>query len=207
MRARVSTVFAGAVLAIACAEPTDGAEDDAAGEDGTMSESSDAEGSNGNDGNDGSDGNAGVTESLVDVDTWVLDAMVPATLSADRPATVDCEHGFGLEDGLFEVDTELCNWGAFTQPTLASIQAGDTVEIIMLHDTLYSEDEDAAAHIAVAIGETMIWETTIAIPAPTGYLRPTITVEQDFDAGTPLHLHVHNHGYNNYRVVDITVTH
>lgn len=189
------------MLAVACAEPSDEAGDDAVDDAGTMSEGSAAEAS------DDADSSAGVTESLVDVDAWVPDAMVPAALSGDRPATVDCEHGFGLEDGLFEVDTELCNWGAFTQPTLASIQAGDTVEIIMLHDTLYSEDEGAAAHIAVAIGEAMIWETTIAIPAPTGYLRPTITIEEDFDAGTPMHLHVHNHGYNNYRVVDITVTH
>ncbi len=54
------------------------------------------------------------------------------------------------------------------------------MEIINLHDTLDSEDEDedededAAAHIAVAL-----WDTTLAIPAPPGYLRPMITAEQD----------------------------
>ena len=199
-----------AVLAPACVEPTDDAGDGAGQDAGAMSEGSAAEGNDdpdsGDDSNDSNDG-AGVTESLVDVEGWVLDAMVPEVLSADRPAEVECEHGYGLEDGLFEVDTELCNWGAFTQPTLASIQAGDTLEVIILHDTLYSEDEDAVAHIAVAIGDAMLWDTTIEIPAPPGYLRPMITVEEDFEPGTPLHLHVHNHGYNNYRVVDITVTH
>lgn len=207
MCVRVSIAFAVATLAAACAEPTDDAGDDAAADVATMSEGSAAEAGEDEDEDEGSNDSAGVTESLVELDAWVLDTTVPDVLSADRPATIDCEHGFGPEDGLFEIDTELCNWGAFTQPTLASIHAGDTVEVIVLHDTLYSEDEGAAAHLAVAIGDAMIWETTIAIPAPTGYLRPTITVEQDFDPGTPLHLHVHNHGYNNYRVVDITVTH
>ena len=206
MRARPSPtpvirLVSGLVLALVygCEEPSeDDASDDGSGD--AAAGSSDASTSS-------SDDSTGETESLIDVAAWQLDAMIPSPLAADRPEEVECEHGFGLEDGLFEVDTELCNWGAFAQPTLAPVEAGDTVEIIMLHDTLYSEDEDATAHVAVALGDETIWETTIAIPAPNGYLRPMITVEQPVPAGTLVHLHVHNHGYNNYRVVDITVTH
>jgi len=195
----------GLLLATACAEPADDAGAEGVGDvAGTSSTSSDE--TSGSD-DAASNGGPSVTESLVDAEAWQLDPMVPPALDSDRPAEVVCEFGYGLEDGLFEVDTELCNWGAFSQPTLVPIAAGDAVEVIVLHDTLYSEDEGATAHLAVAVGETMVWDATIAIPAPPGFLRPTITAEQDWPVGTPLHLHVHNHGYNNYRIVDITVTH
>ncbi len=145
--------------------------------------------------------------SVVAVDGWLLDESPPATLAADRPAAVECEFGWGVEDGVFEVDSGLCNWGAFVQPSLEPIGVGDEVEIVLLHDALYSEEEGAVAHLAVALGESLVWEQTLMIPAPPGFLRPAITVEAAFPEGTPVHLHAHNHGYNNYRVVDIIVTH
>lgn len=145
--------------------------------------------------------------SLVEPSGWSLDTDPPAALAADRPESVQCDVGWGLEDGVFEVDTELCNWGAFVQPSAVEIRQGDTVEIIILHDTLFSEDAGAVAHLALGLGDAVAWETAVMIPAPAGFLRPSIEADRDLPVGTPLHFHAHNHGYNNYRVVDIQVTH
>ncbi|MBL4687358.1 MAG: hypothetical protein JKY37_22370 [Nannocystaceae bacterium] len=149
----------------------------------------------------------GGSASLVLVDGWTADPTPPPALMGDRPAVVDCEFGWGLEDGVFEVDSGLCNWGAFVQPSLEPIVAGDQIEIIVLHDALYSEDDGATAHIAVSIGEAVVWDTTVMIPAPQGLLRPAVLAPADAPVGTPIHVHVHNHGYNNYRFVDMIVNH
>lgn len=149
----------------------------------------------------------GGSASLVLVDGWTADPAPPPALVGDRPATVDCEFGWGLEDGVFEVDSGLCNWGAFVQPSLEPIAAGDQIEVIVLHDALFSEEDGSTAHIAVAVGETVVWDTTVMIPAPQGLLRPAVLAPSDAPVGTPIHVHVHNHGYNNYRFVDIIVNH
>lgn len=146
------------------------------------------------------------TRSLVAVEGWVADDAPPPSLVQDAPETVTCENGWGVEDGVFEVDSEFCNWGAFAQPSLVPIKAGDTLEVILLHDALFSDDPDATAHVAVAVGDLVVWETTLMIPAAAGLVRPAVLATADAPAGTPVHVHVHNHGYNNYRFVDITVT-
>ena len=146
------------------------------------------------------------TRSLVAVDAWRLDDAPPPALAEDAPATVTCDNGWGVEDGVFEVDSEFCNWGAFAQPSLVPIKAGDTLEVILLHDALFSDDEGATAHVAVAVGDLVVWETTLMIPTAAGLVRPAIIASADAPTGTPVHVHVHNHGFNNYRFVDMTVT-
>lgn len=125
---------------------------------------------------------------------------------ADRPSDDTCTLGFGLEDGLFEVDAELCLYGAFSAPSLADVRAGDLIEAVIVHDALFSEEPGAESHLGVAIGDEVGWETTIPIPADAGFLRPTWTATADAPAGTPIHFHIHNHGVNTYRLVAITVT-
>ena len=144
--------------------------------------------------------------SLVGVEQWAFDGASPEPFTDPPPDPIVCEVGWGLEDGVFEIDSGLCNWGVFTQPSQVDVLAGDLVEVILLHDTLYSEDPEARAHLGAALAGTLVWETELMIPAATGFLRPTWTADGDYPAGTPVRLHVHNHGYNNYRIVDITVT-
>ena len=143
--------------------------------------------------------------SLVAVGSWTRTSADADPFGDERPAQFECEVGWGVENGVFEVDTEACQYGSFEQAALADIAAGDALELIVLHDALYDE-EPAEAHLGVAIGPDVMWETTLPIPSPPGYLRPTWTATEDIPAGTVVHFHVHNHGYNNYRVVDVTRT-
>jgi hypothetical protein len=143
--------------------------------------------------------------TLVDLAAFTLVSAADDPWSAERPADAACPAGFGLEANLFEVSTDLCTWGTFAQPTLDVIEAGDTLEIILLHDALYAPDmEGAVAHIAVGLDGGPVWEVEIPIPAQANIVRQTWTAERSLPAGTPIALHVHNHGVNNYRLVEIT---
>lgn len=144
-------------------------------------------------------------QELVRPEAWTLDEAEDDPFAEHRPSWVQCEIGFGVETGVFEVDTELCTYGAFVQRSLAPIYEGDTLELVLLHDALYAE-EPATAHVAVAFGAEIAWETELPIPSEAGQLRPTWTAPADVDVGTPVHLHVHNHGANNYRLVALTVS-
>ncbi len=124
----------------------------------------------------------------------------------DRPSDVVCEFGYGLEDGLFELESDLCRYGGFVQPSLAPVRVGDTLELLLLHDNLVSDDPDAQAHVAIALGDDVVWETTIDIPAEASFIGPSWTSTVDAPAGTPVHVHVHNHGVNSYRLTELTVT-
>jgi len=152
-----------------------------------------------------SDGEPGPPVPLVWAESWVLDEAADDPFADHRPDFVQCEIGWDVETGLFEVNTELCLYGAFVQDSLAPIHAGDELELVLLHDALYSEDGDAVAHVAVAFGSEIVWETELPIPAEAGQLRPTWTASADLPVGSPIHLHVHNHGTNNYRLVQLTV--
>jgi hypothetical protein len=173
------------------AEPEDGSSTGASGSSG-MAESS-------------SGGEPGEPVPLVRPEAWELDAADDDPFVDHRPEYVQCELGWEVETGIFEVDTELCRYGAFVQPSLAPIHAGDELELVLLHDALYFEAGEATAHLAVAIGSEIAWETELPIPSEAGQVRPTWNATADHDVGSPVHLHVHNHGTNNYRLVALTV--
>lgn len=142
--------------------------------------------------------------SLMHPESWELASAQGDPFADHRPPYVQCELGWGLETGIFEVDTDLCTYGAFVQGTLAPIHEGDALELVLLHDALYAEAE-ATAHVAIAFGAEIAWETELPIPSQPGQLRPTWTAPADVQVGTPLHFHLHNHGSNNYRIVALTV--
>lgn len=142
--------------------------------------------------------------SLVRAEAWELSSAEDDPFPAERPQVVQCELGWDVETGAFEVDTELCTYGSFTQGILAEIYEGDTIELVLLHDPLYAEEE-AVAHVALAFGDEIAWETEIPIPSEAGQLRPTWTAPADVAVNSPVIFHVHNHGTNNYRLIDLTV--
>lgn len=142
--------------------------------------------------------------SLVRAGGWDLTPVEDDPFPDERPTFVQCELGWDVETGAFEVSTDLCLYGSFSQGSLAEIYEGDTIELVILHDPLYA-DEPAVAHLAVAFGDEIAWETEIPIPAEAGQLRPTWTAPHDILIGTEVTWHVHNHGTNNYRFIDLTV--
>lgn len=142
---------------------------------------------------------------LVDLAAWVPVAADADPWADERPADAVCDAGHRYEDMVFEVDSEICTFGTFVQPSLLPVRAGDEIELILLHDNLYSADGDAEAHVAIGLDGRMIWETAIPIPMLQSLVRPTFVAPIDAPAGTPVHFHVHNHGYNNYRMIALEI--
>lgn len=137
--------------------------------------------------------------ALVWPDAWVLDPDGDV-LPDHAPAEVECSVGFRDELGVFEIDTGLCNYGVFSQPSAAEVFAGERVEFVFTHDDL-TASEPAIGHVAVAIGGHLVWETEVAIPKPYGIVTGEWVADAAVPAGTPVALHLHNHGYNNWRVI------
>ncbi len=119
-----------------------------------------------------------------------------------RPDDAACEFGFGDELGVFEVDTGLCNYGVFAQPSLAPAPGGRPVTVVFTHDDLVAESS-ASGHVLLAIGDAVIVDEEVPIPKPYGLLQYEFTPAAEIPAGTIVTLHLHNHGYNNWRVVAV----
>ena len=149
---------------------------------------------------------------LVAVDAWVRVADVEADQFGDeRPeGRYECNEEEGLvvenvgPDPAFEIKTDLCNYGTVGQPSLAPIVAGDEIKIRGWHWDLESE-EPAEAHIAIAIGDQVVWEELIAIPSPASMLTADLVADRDAPQGTEVQFHVHNHGINSYDVISVEV--
>ena len=123
-----------------------------------------------------------------------------------RPGQVSCNRAaHRTEYGALELDTGLCNYFVLSTPTLQDVLPGDRISVRAFHEDLAAL-EPAVAHLAVAIDGHVVWDQEVSIPsAPTPY---DVDVIADFEApaGSPAVLHLHNHGVNTYRVIDVRVT-
>ena len=116
---------------------------------------------------------------------------------------MDCPSAtWGPEGGGFEVQTGVCNYGAFVQPLPIPIETGDTFNIIVWHDTLDSA-ELATAHVAVWLDRTVVWETEFDIPASSDSFDVSVPIEEEPPSNAQLGLHLHNHGFNSWRFVAV----
>jgi hypothetical protein len=148
-----------------------------------------------------------VDVSLVDHELWEqLDADADP-LAEHRPEMVDCGPlGWEVEFDGFEVETIGCNYMAASQPSLVELCAGDQLHFDFQHFNLVSSGP-AQAHAAVYVGEQALLEYTVDIDPDTGTAArkwdEMIEVEQDVPAGGPVYLHIHNHGFNTYKLLKV----
>jgi hypothetical protein len=153
----------------------------------------------------GSEGvpDSGVIE-LATPDDWSLASGEEDPFPMHRPQDASCDGGFGPEYGTFEIDTGVCTYGSFVQPTLADIREGDEIRVTLVHDPLWAE-EPATAHVAVSLDAVPFFDMEVPIPSQYGFLQESSHAARDVAVGAVLHLHLHNHGYNTYRVVEIAI--
>lgn len=169
-----------------------------------------ADGSGGPSDSDSSDGSGGEAPAAVRVPLLDPEALAPVSADRDplaehRPAEPDCPPGaWGPEGGGFEVQTGACDYGAFDQPLPVAIAAGDVVEVVVWHDRL-DAPEPATGHIAVWLGDRVLWSDEVLIPAPSGTLEASIQLEETPAPDARLGVHVRNHGFNSWRFVSIDV--
>ena len=142
---------------------------------------------------------------LVDVMAWREGVAELDPLLHEQPEELDCPAAaWGPEWGRLEVQTGVCNYLHITQPSLAAIEAGDDIELVVFHDRLDAA-EPARGHVAVLVGEHVLWEQWVDIPTDAAVMHARIPAPQSWPAGTPIDLHLHNHGYNSWTLSSIEV--
>lgn len=126
-------------------------------------------------------------------------------LAEHRPAQVQCPLGGWLfEPQGLEINTLLCNYAMFSQPSRAAIVKGARIVASVYHFDLVA-DEPAMAHVALLVGDNVVWEQEIAIPGKANAYPIDVPASFAADAGTPVYFHLHNHGQNTWTLGEIEV--
>lgn len=144
---------------------------------------------------------AGGTDFVQLMDAGVLRPVAAEEdpLVQHRPDAMSCPEGaWGPEAGGFEVQTGVCNYAAFAQPLPVDLEPSDQLDIRIWHDTLDAA-EPGTGHVAVLLGDQVIWEQTIDIPAASAELGAVVDVPTHTPKDTRLGVHLHNHGYNSWQ--------
>jgi hypothetical protein len=145
--------------------------------------------------------------SAIDHEMWVQLEAEDDPLAAHRPDAIDCGPlGWEIEFDGFEVETIGCNYMAAGQPTLVELCAGDQLHFDFQHYNLVSNGP-AQAHAAVLVGDQVLLDYTVDIDPELGTQArkwdEMIEVARDLPAGSPVYLHIHNHGFNTYKLLDV----
>ena len=126
----------------------------------------------------------------------------------DRPATFTCSttDGYGTEDLLgemvFAIDLVFCEYATAHQPLTIDLLPGDRITFRVWHFELTGTTE---AHVALTIGDQDLLDIRIPQPRDAQLLSETIVLDKKIDAGTGIFFHVHNHGANEYSIIDVIV--
>ncbi len=145
------------------------------------------------------------TVPLVDKEAWTPVEPAADPLATHRPADVNCPRGgWVIERQGFEIRTTHCNYGMFSQPSLAKVEPGDRIVAMLYHFDLVNA-EPATAHLALMIGPRVLWEKNIEIPGKANAFNVEITADFSAPAGTPVYFHLHNHGRNEWMLASMGV--
>lgn len=142
---------------------------------------------------------------LTDTAAWTAAEADEDPLFSHRPSRVDCEPPAWREEfGAIEVDTGACNYLSLRQPALAALARGDEIQLSAWWQTL-AHVESATGHLAIFAGADLLWEEEIAIPGPADARALIVRAPADYPAGTPITLHLHNHGHNTWNFDTLSV--
>jgi hypothetical protein len=149
---------------------------------------------------------------LVHHGAWALlsEASDPFDDATSEATPCDMFHlgsGFGYElfvgEEAFFVQTGFCDYLTVEQPTLVEIREGELVKVRLWHFEL-TAPEDGEAHVVVRLGDETLFEDHIPIPIVSELLSERWTAPRDIPAGTPVQFHIHNHGANEYALIEIS---
>lgn len=140
---------------------------------------------------------------LVDNSVWQLVPADEDPFGDLRVAPADCNPlGITVEAGVLEIQTDVCSFATVKQTALARSRNGHRLDILAYHSALFSEPE-ATGYIAVQIGETLVWEQTVAIPGDADVYANTFDMYPEIDEETSIFFHVHNHGANSWKLAHV----
>lgn len=146
--------------------------------------------------------------ALVDHELWEVTS-AEADPFDDRPDTVACDpQAYGTEvlapEETFYVKSQGCNYITVNQPLAETIDQDDTIQIHAWHFDL-TAPAASEAHLALMIGGHLIWEKFVPIPSDSELLLGAWTAPESIPAGQDIYFHVHNHGNNEYNLVEVSL--
>lgn len=139
-------------------------------------------------------------EPLVDHWSWAPVAQEEDPMPEHRPDEVDCPvSAWGWENGALEVQTGLCTYAVLGQPPQVPLRRRDRIVGDIWHEDLDAA-EPATGHVALLLGDTVLWEATAAIPGPAATWSFDVPIPRDADLDAPIIVHLHNHGWNSWTI-------
>lgn len=126
----------------------------------------------------------------------------------DRPPLVSCMSVAVMAETLggepvLDVDTGGCSYVTALQPTLREIATGEVIQVRVWHFEL-TAPEPAEAHVALVIDGLHVVDERVMIPQPGGLMTAKLRVTRTIAAGAPAYFHLHNHGTNNWALVEVS---
>ena len=101
------------------------------------------------------------------------------------------------------MNTAKCGYVTATQRSLTHVRVGEEIALRVWHFELVGPD-GAEAHVVLRVGARDLLDETIAIPEPGALLSKRVIAGAPIPAGTPVMLHVHNHGANQYYLLELS---
>ena len=136
---------------------------------------------------------------------WIDISNFSLVLEADifpshQPESIECPpNGFRIEVEQLEIQTDICNYAVVEWTTQRFVKSGTTFEALVLHTGLWAL-EDSSAHFALSIDGDLFWEEFPPIPSNTEFFFYETIWPKDVFPGTKVHLHLHNHGANDWKL-------
>ena len=138
--------------------------------------------------------------ALLTAEGWSLADPADDPWAAGAPPDPRCPStAYGPEGAYFEVETDSCSWGTWTQPLGAAVAAGDDLGFTFFHLELWAP-EPAEAVVALHIRGARVWELVQPVPAAAAVFEVDVASPVSAPAGAVAAFHVHNHGSNSYRM-------
>ena len=148
--------------------------------------------------------------SLWDHSKWV-DASPTHPFVDLEPIKIDCPRSSSVVEDLagepsIQIDTGECNFWVQQQDLTVELQQGDVVQIRLWHFPLVAS-EPAIGYASLALGDDIIFSVEepivrIGEPAQSRLIGDDsddwIVVGSDYPVGTPITIHVRNHGDNQW---------
>ena len=148
---------------------------------------------------------AGPVETMVylPVEGWAL-STGDDPFAAGRPEDADCSPAaYGEENGFFELESDGCAYAVFTQPLQAAMPAAEPLRFVAWHLALWAEDP-ATARVVLQVEDEVLWEASFPVPGPAEVQDLELSPARAHPKGAPAFWHVQNHGYNSWRLGDVT---
>jgi hypothetical protein len=136
---------------------------------------------------------------------WTLLAPADDPWASHADPLAPCDpRGLKDEGDFFEIDTRVCGAATVQQPLGTDIHAGDRLEALVWHLDLVA-DSPATGHVVLTVGDEVLLEQDVPIPSAERLYDVRLVATFDAPAGAPVRFHVHNHGYNNWRLAYLRV--